>query len=339
MRAARLRPRKGRWFAAPAALLVFVVATASEAGPAPAAGIADGPTFAAVPWSELSLSAHKFFLGASTTLRAERRPVAGLAALLRVPPEGVGVALPDHDVVVLTSDTDLPFGRDETVTLWLDPATGAAIQAEKLTRGHDPYRKVFRYTDLGVYTWRSAPANAHEAASGPRTWTRHGGSWERSPVPLPPNLPLTDSYALLYLASAARLDRPGVRCSLAILSEGRLVELTFTADGLVQERASFAETWPGGQRHRAGQVLARKVQVSARPAGAAPGGSQVDLGFLGMRGDLTILVEDGTGIPIELSGHAEHIGALTVRLERATLRNPPPAADAAKPNRGTAEAP
>jgi len=43
-----------------------------------------------------------------------------------------------------------------------------------------------------------------------------------------------------------------------------------------------------------------------------------------MRGALTLDVEVSTGIPIAFAGRAEHIGDLTVRLERAVLTGPPP---------------
>ena len=289
---------------------------------------ADTPSsegLAAVPWVELRLSAHKFLLGASTTLRVEPVGASALAGALRTPPHGKPATLSGPDAVALTSETDLPFGRSERITVWLDPATGAAIQAEKLSLGHDPYRKVFRYTDRGEYTWRSAPANATEAVEDPNAWTRRSGSFQESPIAPPAGLALIEPYALLYLASAARLDQADAQLRLAILSDGRLIELMFTADGLVQKRATFDEAWPGGGRREGRVLMLRKVRVTARPLNAAGTGADVDLGFLGMRGDLTILVEAGTGIPVEVSGHAEHIGALTVRLDRVVLRQAPTA--------------
>lgn len=281
--------------------------------------------FVPVPWVELRLSAHKLFLSAATTLRVERVDASMLAGSLRTPPRGKPVPLTGPEAVALTSETDLPFGRNETVTTWLDPTSGAAIQADKLTRGHSPYRKVFRYTDRGVYAWRSAPADPKAAAEDPSAWTRRSESFQESPIAPPSGLPITESYALLYLASAARLDRPDSQLRLVILSEARLVELTFNAGELIQKRVTFDEAWPGAERHRSGGLLLRRVRVTARPLDAADGGADVDLGFLGMRGDLTILVEVGTGIPVELSGHAEHVGALTVRLDRVVLRQAPTA--------------
>lgn len=278
---------------------------------------------APVPWVELRFSAHKFFLSAATILRVQQVDASTLARTLRTPPRGEPVPLTSPQAVALTSETDLPFGRNETVTTWLDPTSGAAIQADKVTRGHNPYRKVFRYTDRGVYMWRSAPADPKAAAEDPAAWTRRSESFQESPIAPPAGLPITESYALLYLASAARLDRPESKLRLVILSDARLVELDFSASELIRKRLAFDEAWPGGERRRDGEFLLRKVRVTARPLDATGAGPDVDLGFLGMRGDLTILVEASTGIPVEVSGHAEHIGALAVRLDRVVLREEP----------------
>ena len=281
------------------------------------------PTFGTVPWTELRFSAHKFFLSASTTLRVARVESASLAAKLRVPPRGVPVPLPSPEVVAVSSDTDLPFGRSETVTVWLDPSSGAAVQVDKLAHGREPYRKVFRYTTRGAYMWRTSPANAIEAGGDPGSWTHQAESMQEATVAAPAGSTISESYALVYLASAARLDRSDIPVRLLILSGAQLVELTFTPSDVVRRRLTFDETWPGGSRRHSDETVLRRVKVSGRPLESSRSSSDVDLGFLGMRGDLTILVEVGTGIPAEISGHAEHIGALTVRLDRVALSKAP----------------
>jgi len=355
--AAALRPRRvrgrtvnaRRGLAATAAALLAVALTgglvASGTGRAAAAPV-PAPTFAPVSWSELRFSAHKFFLSASTALRVRRLPASALDGLLRLPPRGVPVAPSGAEVVELECDTALPFGRDESVSVWLDPASGAAIQAEKTMRARAPYRKLFRYMTDGIYTWRTSPADVGESGLAPERWTRRGESVERSPVPVPAGAAITDPYALVYLASAAGLDRPASQLSLLILSNRHLVQLTFRAAELTQRRLSFVASWPGGETRRDADLTLRRVLVTARPLDASASGADVDLGFLGMRGSLTILLEAGTSVPVEISGRAEHIGALTVRLDRVALVAPPsgavpggsqpapsPVPEAAKPRR------
>jgi len=284
---------------------------------------AEEATFDGVAWSTLSYSAHKFFLGAKTTIRAERLPSAAVADALRRPPNGTPVALPTVDVEAVSVTTDLPFGRDEAVRILFDPTTGAAIGGEKTMLGRSAYHKLLRYTEGGLFTWRASPASDREAELAPDRWS-HRKSYLVEPAVKPPaGTPVADSYALLYLVSAARLDRQGSSMRLVMLADDRYVEMVFVAGGLTYSQSSFEETWPGGSHRRQGDVLVRRVKAVARALDSTQGGEDVELGFLGMRGTLTILLEVGTGLPVSLSGRVEHIGDLTVRLNRAALLRPP----------------
>jgi hypothetical protein len=276
-----------------------------------------------VPWVELAYSAHKFFLGASTTIRVERAPVTALASAVKQPLAGTPVPLPETDIVTITTKTDLPFGRDETVTMWIDPATGAALGGEKIMLGRSAYHKFLRYTDGGIYTWRSAPANDRETALSPEGWTRHKQYLVEPSVRPARGTPVIDSYALLYLVTAARLDRRGSGLRFVMLADDRYAEMAFVARGLTYTRVEFDEIWPGGSRRREGDVMVQTVRATARALGASEASEDVELGFLGMRGALTIYLEAGTGLPLALSGRVQHIGELTVRLAKVVLKGTP----------------
>ncbi|MGD1147997.1 MAG: hypothetical protein ABR961_08620 [Thermoanaerobaculaceae bacterium] len=275
-------------------------------------------------WSELHYSAHKLIFGASNTLRVETLPAARLAAVLRRPPNARPVPLPEGDAVALVMTTELPFGRHESVTFWLDPTTGAALGGEKTVTGGSSYHKLLRFTDGGLYTWRSEPSSAREEKLGPEGWTHRKQYLAHPAVSPPEGTSVTDAYALLYLASAARLDRKDSSLRLVVLTDKGYVELTFATAGLSRLHVAFDESWPAAGRRRDGDVLVRSVRVTGHALDAAHPQEDVDLGFLGMRGALTIFVEVGSGIPVSFSGRAEHVGNLTVRLDRAVLSGLPP---------------
>ena len=280
----------------------------------------------------MSYAAHKLFLSASTTIQATWVPATELATLLRRPEKGRAVAAPADGAVAVSLASELPFGRDERVTLWLDPASGAALGGEKTSLGGSAYHKFMRFTEGGLFTWRRSPKNEREAARGPEDWTDRSRYLVEPALKPPQGAPVTDPYALLYLVSAARLDRKDSVLRLVLLSGDRYVEIALAAGGLSYQRQSFQESWPGGTSRRGGNILVRTVRGTARAVGAAETTNDVDLGFLGMRGTLTLFVEVGTGIPVAFSGRADYIGNLTVRLTRAVLVAPPESAAGPEPS-------
>jgi hypothetical protein len=290
---------------------------------APAATPTVGQNLSEVPWAELTYSAHKFFLGAKTVIRVERLSAEAVTEVLRTSPTRRQLSVPTGGAAVVLVATDLPFGRDETVKLFFDPSTGAAIGGEKTMLGRSAYHKVLRYTDGGLYTWRSTPSNDREVALSPEGWTRHKQYLVEPPVRPTQGTAVIDSYALLYLVTAARLDRRDSGLRLVMLADDRYVEMTFVAGGLTYSRVNFDEIWPGGSRHRESEVVVRTVRATARALGASESSEDVELGFLGMRGVLTIYLEAGTALPVALSGRVQHIGEVTVRLDKAVLKGTP----------------
>ena len=292
--------------------------------PAPPPAKAAGEQgFGEVPWTELAYSARKFFLGAETVIRAGRLPAKTLAEVLPTSPMGRQVLPLGTEAVEVSVTSDLPFGRDEAVKVFIDPATGAAIGGEKTMLGRSAYHKYLRYTEGGLYTWRSSPANERESTLPPQSWTRRKGYLVAPSVTPSQGVSVSDSYALIYLVTAARLDRRGSDLRLVMLADDRYVEMNLAAGGLTYSRVSFEETWPGGSRIRRGDVLVRTVRATARALGATESSEDVELGFLGMRGALTMYLEVGTGLPVAFSGRVQHVGELAVRLDRALLKGAP----------------
>jgi hypothetical protein len=207
--------------------------------------------------------------------------------------------------------------------VFIDPSTGAALGGEKTMLGRNAYHKLIRYTDCGLFTWRSSPENNREAAQPVNTWTHRKQYLVEPAVGPPEGTPVSDPYALIYLATAARLDRKDSRLKLVMLADDRFVEVTFISGNLTFSRVRFRESWPGGDRARTGDALVRIVRATARALGATDSSEDVDLGFLGMRGALTIYLEVGTALPVALSGRVQHIGEVTVSLDKAVLTGAP----------------
>ncbi len=299
-----------------------VILVALALGGASGDGAEPPPPPPAVPWTALHFEARKLALSATTVIRSELLQAASLAPLLREPPGKGGVPIPAW-VVQVSIDTDLPVGRDEQVRVWLHPATFAALQADKRTFGRRPYAKLFRYVTGGCYEWRHAPASEREALLSPPDWSDLRQGWAGGTGAGAEEIVIADPYALLYIVSAAQLHRPGRSLTAWIVSRGRLVELILADGGLTRRRVDHLESWSGGERRRSADALVRLVEVNTAASAGDPGRDRVDMGFLGMQDGLTIALDAGSGIPVELSGRTRAVGSLVVRLTRAELASPP----------------
>lgn len=144
---------------------------------------------------------------------------------------------------------------------------------------------------------------------------------------LPEGAVVTDSYALLYLASAARLDRPGAGLRVVLLAEEQPVELHFSSGGLVQDRLDYRERGTDGSRRRNQEVLQRVVTVAASRSAARAGPTRwtsASSGCAGMSGSSSTPAV----VCAPVAGRTDRIGELTVTAEAVEWAGPLPVAPA-----------
>ena len=162
-------------------------------------------------------------------------------------------------------------------------------------------------------TRKAEPARGEEDAS-PEKWSRREDEREEWPGTGPlAALPVTAGQALLYQAAAARLDREDASLEMLLPGSHGLARLVLRAGEEMTVDADHVRTSGNGATRVKGPVAARRVTVEVGEAGDSPA-EAVDV--LGMEGDVEMLLEIGTGIPLEVRGAVPGLGRLTVRLAR-----------------------
>jgi len=273
---------------------------------------------------EVEYHARKLIFSMTTRARLTLVPADSVRDTLRTPPVGTPVPLPAGTIVSLVVESDLPFGRHDVTRILLDPRSGAALQTDKLTTVRGSSRTVTRYLKEGVYSWRSWPVDRTEETRGPESWTGERERYSPYPAVLPAGEVMTDGYALIPLAEAARLDRPGATLRLYVPSYHNLLALDFVPAGFEQREVRMEEESPSGVHLRDGQSLVRVVQVTAHAVAGTGRETPHELGVLGFQGGVTLLVDAHTGVPLALTGRADYIGSLTARLVRVRYAYEPP---------------
>lgn len=287
-------------------IAAFCAAQPPKAGAAPPVG-----------WVELGFSARKLLVSAETTVRVEAADAAAVAARLEPLAGDEAAGAVAGPLLAVRLDSDLPFGRDETAVAWVRPDSGEAVASEKRGQGRRKVWKASLYRADGMAEWRAVPASPEEADLPPSAWSqrkRETVRWEAS------DRVVTDSYALLWLVARVPREEPGGSLEVAVLADERLVEVELVAGALHELEADFEQVGADGAvRRRTGPLLAREIRIGARAVSEGGPKGSVDLGFMGMRGEISAFVDLETGVPVEVRGRIGGVGQVTVRLRRAVL--------------------
>lgn len=299
----------------PVGLLLLVAGLPLSSAAEPGGADAPGLDPERLTWRELSLSASKFGLTSSSVVRIA--PVAAQEAERELLPAGQGTPLqPDGAVLEVELETRF-LGRVNLVRAWFDPRRATAFQRIRLDSGRRRGYKASRFTREGLLSRRRSPRR-DQPDEDPDTW--EPGAEQLDPYPdwLEPEEPITLPGVLLYVASVAPLaeDAPGLQ--IATFASHSVSMVTLVVEGRETIAVDYLERLPDGEERRVeGPVSALRVALRS----LAPDDPDGDLGLLGLRGAVRILIDPVARVPLEVRGRVPVVGLVHVRLEQVELRD------------------
>ena len=274
-------------------------------------------------WQRLVYTAGRLSGSVTTTLTL----VPASMAALDHPPynalHGTPAAFSSEPLLRLDIDGKLRslFGdRLTQASIWFDPGTGRAILRERIRPGSDGSAKLHRFGRQGATRLRLEPADSREASLPPAEWTRRelrffpydltGSGCHNVGVPA----------LLLYLVS--RLPET---TSLCVFQDDALYRVHLEPQGSEMHPLDYTVSTSAGTRRVSGSR--RLARVALQIEGLTPGADVAEFELLELRGTLVIFMEAEHRLPVLLSGARAGAGAVTLRLEAASLATPAGAGD------------
>lgn len=216
----------------------------------------------------------------------------------------------------LTASSSVASNSEE-VTLDLAAIDGRALYRARLSKGKGKRYKTYDFLPTHILRCRREPPP--ETKLPPGEWPVSG----RREIAYPPtaaDMPVTDAYALLALAG--RFQASGDEAAEVVVNTDfnfYRVSMTHSIDSpaiKVNYRAAGDESAITGKRKT------RSVTLLVKPMGQLP--DKHDFSLLGLNGDILILFDEETGLPLQLRGKAPRIGNTEINLTGVTLREHAP---------------
>ena len=291
-------------------LTLIIVGLAVAPCPADAADVALDP--ARVGWSEIRMTASKLFLTAQARLALRTVPGATVRPdLLAVPIANFTPLAPGSDVLEMVYEAS-GVGQKSTLTLLMDPLSGAALQSTQHGQEGKLRLRTYRFGREGAYQRTRRPADASETSLKPARWTDSSEDLRTYPVS-PGKHPVIEGTGLLYAIAAAPLDKPGDAIEWLVFRRRDTQAVRIEVLPPEEIAVGYDELWPRGAVQRSGTIRALRLSLQGLPG---PGGNPEDdeLEILGLKGRLDLFLDPETRAPLELSGTVKLLGTVTLRL-------------------------
>jgi len=280
----------------------------------------DAYDVARVRWSRLEFRASKLLLTASSVVEIGTGSSAEARTEWLQPVRGTPLMPTGSEVVRIGLDSQL-LGKTSELDLWVDPSSGAAFQRMQSEVGkkvrHHRHRSLrFTHTGVSSATYR---ANDATVAKPFDQWTLTE-SFATYPKNLSPQDVVSEPSVLFYLLAVAQLDEPGDQVATHVFSKGQVMRVNLVVEERTTIRADYVVSGAasGSEERVEGRKEALRIRLDGRPL--IDGDSEMDFEFLGLKGDVEVLLDPEGRFPLQINGDIKRAGRGRIRLQRVVLK-------------------
>ena len=277
-----------------------------------------------VPWTDLTFHAKNFWVEVSTHVELISLPAAEAEALLLPSPKGAPIKPATPQVYQMTINTtiDPKFRSPVTIynRIWFNPMDAFALGRISLRRGEDDYKKIYRFTDQGVFRHQLEPRDKNEVALDPEKWTHIKDSFYPYDLTRLGCGGVSEPSLLIYMLCAAEISNMSNASALCVFGKRQLHRVQLRQEGTLSLKINYIDKSRQVETQKEGTVNVQKIAISAQPI-ETDSEEVENFSFLGLQEDISIYVDCRTRLPIQVNGIIPTIGKADLKLDKVQLKN------------------
>jgi hypothetical protein len=219
---------------------------------------------------------------------------------------------PDEWVLdVLSSVVD----NSEKLSVSFKPSTGGVLYRARTSSGKEQRMKSYKYeADFILRERRNAPKDSTAPSD---QWPVTNTKYVKYPASRGTTV-VTSPYMLVLLAAQLQAQGPGKSMEVIVNTDLNFYRVKLTSGNGVPVDANYKVT---GQDSVSGKVETRAVAITASPEGKQE--DDYDFSVLGLDGEVILLFDPKSGLPLQIRGDAPRIGSTEINLKSVTMRAAP----------------
>ena len=279
---------------------------------------------ARLSWTRLSFHAKNFWVEVSTDVHLESLPASEIETMMISTPSGIPVQpeAPEAYQMTIHTTIDPRFRSPVSIynRIWFNPSDARTLGRMRLRRGEDDFKKIYRFTEQGVFRHRIEPKNKKEALRTPEEWTDMNDTFYPYDQDRLGCSGISERSLPIYILSAALASRLGDSLSICVFGKRQLHRVTLRKAGHHSIDVSFIQKNQQSETHTQKNVKSIKFTLKSEPM-ASDLREPENFSFLGFHKDISIYIDPASGFPIQASGMIPTAGKAILNLKKVWLKN------------------
>jgi hypothetical protein len=240
-----------------------------------------------------------------------------LDAVLLGSPRGISIQPQTSQVNEMTINTiiDPRFRSPVKIhnRIWFNPTDATALGRVRLRRGENDFKKMYRFTEQGVFRHRIEPKNKGEARLEPDNWTDIKDTFYPYDINQLKCPGVSERSVLIYILSAAAVSKSNKPLTICTFGKRQLHRIQLRKKGILPIKINYIKKNQQVKIRKEGTVKALKMAITTKPVKPNLEDGE-NFSFLGFHKDITIYIEPSSGLPIQASGIIPTIGKADLLL-------------------------
>jgi hypothetical protein len=276
-----------------------------------------------IPWARLSFHAKNFWVEVSTDIQMKSLRASDLDAVLLASPKGIPIKpqTPQLNEMTINTTIDPRFRSPVKIhnRIWFNPTDASALGRVRLRRGEDDFKKMYRFTDQGVFRHRIEPKDKREARLEPDKWTDIKDTFYPYDLNQLRCTGVSERSVLIYIISAAAISKSNKPLTICIFGKRQLHRVQLRKEGILPIKINYIEKNQQVETRKEGTLKALKMVVTAKPIEPHLEDGE-NFSFLGFHKDITIYIDPTSGLPVQASGIIPTVGKADLKLREVHLK-------------------
>ena len=277
-----------------------------------------------IPWTDLTFHAKNFWVEVSTHVELISLPAAEAEALLLPSPRGTPIkpAAPQVSQMTINTTIDPKFRSPVTIynRIWFNPMDATALGRIWLRRGEDDYKKIYRFTDRGVFRHQLEPKDKNEAAFDPEKWTHIKDSFYPYDLTQPECEGASEPSLLIYILCATEISKMNNSFALCVFGKRQLHRVRLQQEGRYPLNINFIEKTRQKTTRKEERINALKNAINAERMESDLNEVE-DFSFLGLHKEIAVYLDLARFVPLRVEGVIPTVGKVELNLCEARLKN------------------
>ncbi len=276
-----------------------------------------------VTWTGLAYRAKNLWVDVSTEVHLTSSSEAEMKTEMIEGRQGSPIQIPASGAYQLFNHTIIDSIFQSPVKIvnqtWFDSKTATVFGRNRVRRGDDDFKKVYRFAHEGVFRHRREPKDKNEARQEPEKWTDVRDTFYSYDLDRLGCPNVSERLALIYIVSAidrVESDMPYVFC---VFGKRQLFQVQLKSAGVQAVETDYAIDQQGSKHHRQEEISAQVIEMDARPLESDLEETE-NFSFLGMHKNIVFYIDPASNLPVQISGEIRTAGQAILKLHSAQLK-------------------